>query len=54
MRSDTLGWGSPGVLIPLAVGVATLAAFLYVEARVAQAPLVPLQIFRIRRCAPPM
>jgi EmrB/QacA subfamily drug resistance transporter len=49
VRSDTLGWGSPGVLIPMAAGVATLAAFLYVEARVARAPLVPLQIFRIRR-----
>ena len=49
VRTDTLGWGSPGVLIPLAAGVATLAAFLFVEARVARAPLVPLQIFRIRR-----
>jgi EmrB/QacA subfamily drug resistance transporter len=49
VRTDTLGWGSPGVLAPLAAGVALLAAFLYVEARVAQAPLVPLQIFRIRQ-----
>src|ERR1700744_1424826 len=49
VRTDTLGWGSPGVLGPLAGGVALLAAFVLVEARVAQAPLVPLQIFRIRR-----
>jgi EmrB/QacA subfamily drug resistance transporter len=49
VRTDTLGWGSPGVLAPLAAGLALLAAFLYVEARVAQAPLVPLQIFRIRQ-----
>ncbi|HEX3975943.1 MAG TPA: MFS transporter [Solirubrobacteraceae bacterium] len=49
VRTDTLGWGSPGVLGPMAAGVALLAAFFYVEARVAQAPLVPLQIFRIRR-----
>jgi EmrB/QacA subfamily drug resistance transporter len=49
VRTDTLGWGSPGVLAPLAAGVALLATFLYVEARVAQAPLVPLQIFRIRQ-----
>ncbi len=49
VRTDTLGWGSAGVLAPLAAGVAMLAAFLYVEARVAQAPLVPLQIFRIRQ-----
>jgi EmrB/QacA subfamily drug resistance transporter len=49
VRTDTLGWGSVGVLAPLAAGVALLAAFFHVEARVAQAPLVPLQIFRIRR-----
>src|SRR6201995_4664467 len=49
VRTDTLGWGSPGVLGPLAAGVSLLAAFVYVEARVAQAPLVPLSIFRIRR-----
>jgi EmrB/QacA subfamily drug resistance transporter len=49
VRTDTLGWGSLGVLAPLAGGVAMLAAFIYVEARVARAPLVPLQIFRIRR-----
>ncbi len=49
VRTDTLGWGSVGVLVPLLAGVALLAAFFYVEARVAPAPLVPLQIFRIRR-----
>ena len=49
VRTDTLGWGSPGVLAPLAAGVALLTAFFYVEARVAEAPLVPLQIFRVRR-----
>jgi EmrB/QacA subfamily drug resistance transporter len=49
VRTDTLGWGSAGVLAPLALGVALLAAFTYVEARVAPAPLVPLSIFRIRR-----
>jgi EmrB/QacA subfamily drug resistance transporter len=49
VRTDTLGWGSPGVLVPLAAGLALLSAFVFVEARVAQAPLVPLQIFRIRR-----
>ena len=49
VRTDTLGWGSTGVLGPLVLGLALLAAFLYVEARVAQAPLIPLSIFRIRR-----
>ena len=49
VRTDTLGWGSPGVLGPLAIGVALVAAFAFVEARVARVPLVPLSIFRIRR-----
>src|ERR1700744_6581636 len=49
VRTDTLGWGSPGVLGPLGAGVGLLAAFFYVEARVAEAPLVPLQIFRLRQ-----
>jgi MFS family permease len=49
VRTDTLGWGSVGVLAPLAVGIALLGAFAYVEARVAIAPLVPLSIFRRRR-----
>jgi len=49
VRTDTLGWGSAGVLAPLALGVALLGAFVYVEARVAAAPLVPLSIFRIGR-----
>jgi EmrB/QacA subfamily drug resistance transporter len=49
VRTDTLGWGSTGVLAPLAAGIALLGAFTYVEARVATAPLVPLSIFRRRR-----
>jgi EmrB/QacA subfamily drug resistance transporter len=47
VRTDTLGWGSLGVLGPLAVGVALVAAFVLVEARFARVPLVPLSIFRI-------
>jgi EmrB/QacA subfamily drug resistance transporter len=47
VRTDTLGWGSTGVLVPIAVAVVLLAAFAYVEARVAEAPLVPLSIFRV-------
>ena len=49
VRTDTLGWGSAGVLVPVAAGIALLGAFAYVEARVASAPLVPLSIFRRRR-----
>ena len=47
VRTDTLGWGAPGVIAPLIGGVVLLAAFLAVEARVAREPLVPLSIFRV-------
>jgi EmrB/QacA subfamily drug resistance transporter len=46
VRTDTLGWGSRGVLAPLAGGVALLAAFFFVEARVAKVPLVALSVLR--------
>lgn len=49
VRTDTLGWGSLGVLGPVLAGLVLLLAFLYVEGRVAPAPLVPLSIFRRRR-----
>jgi EmrB/QacA subfamily drug resistance transporter len=47
VRTDTLGWTSPGVLIPLLAAAALLAAFVYVEERVARAPLMPMRIFRL-------
>ena len=47
VRTDVLGWGSTGVLVPLAGAVMLLAAFLFVEARVARVPLVPLSIFKL-------
>ncbi len=46
VRTDTFGWGSTQVLVPLAIAVGLLGAFLFVEARVAASPLVPLSIFR--------
>src|SRR5581483_4848612 len=46
VRTDTLGWGSLGVLAPLAGGVALLGLFALVEARLAKAPLIPLSIMR--------
>jgi EmrB/QacA subfamily drug resistance transporter len=49
VRTDTLGWGSTRVLGPLAAGLLALAAFVFVEAKVALVPLVPLSIFRARR-----
>jgi EmrB/QacA subfamily drug resistance transporter len=53
VRTDTLGWGATGVLVPLVAGVALLALFALVEARVARAPLVPLAILgqRVLRAA---
>jgi predicted MFS family arabinose efflux permease len=47
VRSDALGWGSPGVIAPLAAGAGLLAAFAAVEGYVARKPLVPLAIFRL-------
>jgi EmrB/QacA subfamily drug resistance transporter len=49
VRTDTLGWGATGVLAPLAAGLLLLIAFVFVEAKVARVPLVPLSIFRARR-----
>jgi len=49
VRSGSLGWGSTGVLAPLIAGLVLLGAFLIVEGRIAKAPLVPLQVFRIER-----
>jgi EmrB/QacA subfamily drug resistance transporter len=49
VRTDTLGWGSTGVLAPLALGVVLLAAFLFVEGKVSRAPLMPLRVFRMAR-----
>jgi EmrB/QacA subfamily drug resistance transporter len=49
VRTDTLGWGSLGVIGPLAAGVALLGLFGLVEARLAKAPLIPLSILRFRQ-----
>ena len=49
VRTDTLGWGSTGVIAPLALGAVLLAAFVFVEGRLAQAPLMPLRMFAMAR-----
>jgi EmrB/QacA subfamily drug resistance transporter len=49
VRTDTLGWGSPGVLAPFAAGLLLLGLFALVEARLATAPLIPLSIMRFRQ-----
>lgn len=47
IEQSQLGWHSPGVWIPIVVGVLSLAAFLWWESRVDE-PMVPLGMFRIR------
>ncbi len=51
VRTETYAWGSPQVLVPLALGLALIAAFLVLQARFSKAPLVPLRIFRSRSVA---
>jgi EmrB/QacA subfamily drug resistance transporter len=49
VRSDALGWGSPVVVGALAAATVLIAAFAFVESRVAEAPLIPLSIFKLRQ-----
>jgi predicted MFS family arabinose efflux permease len=49
VRSDSLSWGSAGVLVPLAIAALLLSLFALVEGRLASAPLMPLSIFRMPR-----
>lgn len=47
IEQSRLGWASPGVWVPIAVGAVSFAAFLWWESRVAN-PMVPLGMFRVR------
>jgi EmrB/QacA subfamily drug resistance transporter len=47
VRSESLGWGSAGVVGPMLGGIALLVAFMLVEGKFARMPLVPLSIFRL-------
>ncbi len=47
VRTGTLGWGSPGVLVPMLGGVLMLALFALVEGSFARDPLIPLRVFRM-------
>lgn len=46
VRTEVHGWASATTLTTLAVGLVLLAAFLFIEARLATEPLMPLRIFR--------
>ena len=45
VRTDSIGWGSTGVILPLLVGVAIMAAFLLWERRTPH-PMLSLALFR--------
>jgi EmrB/QacA subfamily drug resistance transporter len=47
VRTDSLGWGASGVLIPLALGIVLLGLFALVEGRLASDPLIPLDVFKM-------
>ncbi|MFI1361892.1 MFS transporter [Streptomyces griseochromogenes] len=49
-QTEAEGWTAAATLVPLAVGLALVGAFLAVEARTA-APLMPLGLFRLRSVA---
>jgi EmrB/QacA subfamily drug resistance transporter len=48
VETDVHGWGSTRTLVTIGLGLALLATFALIEGRLAQAPLVPLRIFRNR------
>jgi len=48
VETEHHGWGSLRTIVTLGLGAALLATFLFIEGRLAQAPLVPLRIFRSR------
>ena len=48
VRTDVTGWGSIPTLALMAAGVVLLAAFVAIEGRFAQAPLMPLRIYASR------
>jgi EmrB/QacA subfamily drug resistance transporter len=47
VRTDSLGWSSLGVLVPLALGIVLLGLFVLVEGRIAGDPLIPLDVFKM-------
>lgn len=42
------GWASPRILVTLILGLIFLGAAVYVEGWVAEAPLIPADIFRVK------
>jgi EmrB/QacA subfamily drug resistance transporter len=48
VRTDVNGWGSATTLGTMAGGLGLLGVFLFIEARISQRPLMPLNIFSAR------
>jgi EmrB/QacA subfamily drug resistance transporter len=48
VRTDQTGWGDTTTLLLIGAGVALLGAFVLVEGRLADSPLMPLRIYRSR------
>jgi EmrB/QacA subfamily drug resistance transporter len=48
VRTDVNGWGSSKTLVTMAIGLALLGLFVFIEARLSRRPLVPLRIFKSR------
>ncbi len=51
VRTETYGWGSPQVLLPLVLAIVLLSTFVAIQQRFSRAPLMPLRIFRSRSVA---
>jgi EmrB/QacA subfamily drug resistance transporter len=51
VQTESHGWGSVDVLGPVALAAVLLVSFVWIEARVAKAPLMPLGVFRSRSLA---
>ena len=48
VETDRYAWGSAHTIVTIGVAALLLATFLFVQARVAEAPLMPLRLFRSR------
>ncbi|KAK7982046.1 major facilitator superfamily transporter [Apiospora saccharicola] len=51
-ESSKSGWQSPGIIVPFILGLLLLGVFVYVEARIAKDPILPLSIFSTKDIAP--
>ncbi len=49
VRTDTSGWGNAITLAAIAAGLALMLLFIVIEGRIAEAPLMPLRLFRSRQ-----